>query len=153
MLLLWHSLATGKGKLFCMLCINRSHFQSENNLVVVANCACPLLSIHSNLRNQLDMDWYCFKIILYMKMKEIFDSLLHKKKLSFSFKSYHMYVMNWIFFKTKNHSVRYLIISSMYVIILIVDYIGNHLYLYNSNINWHFVDNKNMISIFHFLGL
>ena len=34
----------------CVLCINRSHFQSENNLVVVANCACPLLSIHSNLR-------------------------------------------------------------------------------------------------------
>ena len=33
-----------------LLCINRSHFQSENNLVVVANCACPLLSIHSNLR-------------------------------------------------------------------------------------------------------
>ena len=98
MLLLWHSLATGKGKLFCMLCINRSHFQSENNLVVVANCACPLLSIHSNLRNQLDMDWYCFKIILYMKMKEIFDSLLHKKKYHFPL-SYHMYVMNWIFFK------------------------------------------------------
>ena len=86
-------------------------------------------------------------------MKEIFDSLLCKKKLSFSFKIPHVRNELDFFQKKQNHSVRYLIISSMYVIILIVDYIGNHLYLYNSNINWHFVDNKNMISIFHFLGL
>ena len=46
------------------------------------------------------MDWYCFKIILYMKMKEIFDSLLHKKKLSFSFKIPH--VRNELDFFQKN---------------------------------------------------